>query len=159
MKVDHVTEAILDMGQGTELAKMDIQSAYRIVPVHPGDRWLLGMQWEGEVYADGVLPFGLCSAPKFFTAIADGSEWILQANGVGHIWHYLDDYITTGDPSSGECAFNCQLMTHICDRLGIPVALEKCEGPSTSISFLGIELDTVELEAWLPRDKLHNLQN
>ncbi len=115
-------------------------------------------QWEGEVYVDGVLPFGLCSAPKIFTAIADGLEWILRANGVGHIWHYLDDYITIGDPSSGECAFNCLLMTHTCDRLGIPVALEKCEGPSTHITLLGIELDTVELEARLPREKLHNLQ-
>ena len=27
---------------------------------------LLGMQWNGAVYVDGMLPFGLRSAPKIF---------------------------------------------------------------------------------------------
>ena len=40
------------------LAKLDIKSAYHLVPVHPGDRYLLGLQWEGETYADTCLPFG-----------------------------------------------------------------------------------------------------
>ena len=31
--------------------KIDIKSAYRIVPVHPQDRCLLGMKWDGKVYA------------------------------------------------------------------------------------------------------------
>ena len=39
--------AILKLGPGTELAKIDIQNAYRIVPVHPEDRPLLSMKWQG----------------------------------------------------------------------------------------------------------------
>ncbi len=38
--------------------------AFRIVPVHPDDRHLLGMQWRGRTYVDKVLPFGLRSALK-----------------------------------------------------------------------------------------------
>ena len=34
------------------LAKVDIRSAYRIVPVHPEDRLLLGMMWEQAFYVD-----------------------------------------------------------------------------------------------------------
>ena len=59
------------------LAKIDIAHAYRNVPVHPEDRKLLGMQWQGKVYIDTALPFGLRSAPKIFTAISDALEWIL----------------------------------------------------------------------------------
>ena len=41
--VDEVAGVILQLGQGAMLAKMDIKQAYRIVPIHPQDRPLLGM--------------------------------------------------------------------------------------------------------------------
>ena len=43
------------------------------------DRHLLGMQWDGKLYVDTALPFGLHLAPKIFTALADGLMWIIQA--------------------------------------------------------------------------------
>ena len=45
---------------------MDIASAYCMVPVHPGDRPLLAVQWAGKIFFDTRLPFGLRSAPKCF---------------------------------------------------------------------------------------------
>ena len=33
------------LGQGTQLAKIDIQSAYRIIPIHPLERAFLGVIW------------------------------------------------------------------------------------------------------------------
>ena len=38
--------------------------------------------------------------------------------------------------------------------LSVPLALEKVEGPSTTLPFLGITLDTIKMEARLPEDKL-----
>ena len=52
-------------------AGLDIKSAYRIVPVHPEDKSLLGMQWKRLLYIDTCLPFGLWPASKIFTALAD----------------------------------------------------------------------------------------
>ena len=72
--VDDAVAAVKQIGLGAELAKVDIRSAYRIIPVHPEDRWLLGMVWEGALYIDTVLPFGLRSAPKIFNAVADAVE-------------------------------------------------------------------------------------
>ena len=43
-------------------------------------------------------------------------------------------------------------------ELGVTVALEKCEGPSVCIVFLGIEIDYVSMEMRLPRDKLERLK-
>lgn len=45
-KIDHIVDSILQMGRDTLLAKIDIKSAFRIVPVHPADRYLLGMEWK-----------------------------------------------------------------------------------------------------------------
>ena len=62
--VEPVASAARRLSQGTLLAKLDIKSAYRLVPVHPSDRLLLGVLWDGAYYIDRALPFGLRSAPK-----------------------------------------------------------------------------------------------
>ena len=64
MKVADVVTQIVASGPGTFLTKIDIKSAFRNVPVHPHDRHLLGMVWDGNLYIDTTLPFGLRSAPK-----------------------------------------------------------------------------------------------
>jgi hypothetical protein len=91
VKVDDVVRQLLQLGPGALMAKLDVKSAYWIVPVHPQDRHLLGMQWKDGVYVDAALPFGLRSAPKIFNALADAVEWIGREHGVSHLWHYLDD--------------------------------------------------------------------
>ena len=45
MKVDDIIDGIMSLGQGTLLAKFDVESAYRIIPIHPNDCSLFGMQW------------------------------------------------------------------------------------------------------------------
>jgi len=106
MSVDDVAKVVVQMGEGALLGKADVQSAYRIIPVHPEDRWLLGMQWQGRVFVDTYLPFGLRSAPIIFTAVADAPGWIVKAKGVRMLRHYLDDFITVGAPATGECLAN-----------------------------------------------------
>ena len=71
ISIDDVSRVIASFGRGTLLAKIDIRSAYRIVPVHPDDRPLLGMHWKGQLYMDTCLLFGLWLAPRIFTAVAD----------------------------------------------------------------------------------------
>ena len=157
-KVEEIASAVLQLGKGTELAKADIKAAYRIVPVHPEDRHLLAMRWQGGIHVDTALPFGLRSAPKLFNAVADALEWCAKDAGVEFLWHYLDDYITVGRPHTGDCPWNVDVFHHVCERLGIPLAADKCEGPSTCLTFLGIEIDTVEMELRLPAEKLQMLQ-
>ena len=50
-----------------------------------------------------------------------------------------------------------QVTLLICERLGIPVAFEKLEGPFTQISFLGIVLDSEAHQLSLPQDKLQDI--
>ena len=71
--IDDAVNIILQQGRGSELANSDVANAYRIIPVHPEDRSLLGMRWKGKLFIDTVLPFGLRSAPKIFTAT--GNRW------------------------------------------------------------------------------------
>ena len=157
VSVDQVAAAAQKLGPGALMAKIDIKAAYRIIPVHQLDRAWLGMCWEGAIYIDGMLPFGLCSAPKIFTAVADALEWCIAKQGVEWIYHYLDDFITLGPPQSDVCMRNLQLIVKECRELGVPLAPEKQEGPSPVITFLGIQIDTQLGILRLPEEKLQRL--
>ena len=137
ISVEAVAVAARRLGTGAMLAKLDIKSAYRLVPVHPDDRWLLGVELYGDHYVDGVLPFGLRSAPKIFTAVADALQWAMVRSGVSAVEHYLDDFITMGPPGSQECRVNLDRILAVCAELGVPLALDKLEGPTTKLTFLG----------------------
>ena len=67
VSIDDGIEGIMRFGQGCFLAKTDIESAFRLIPVHPDDYELLGMYWEGKYYYDKVLPFGLSSLRFYLT--------------------------------------------------------------------------------------------
>ena len=78
MSVDEVVRTVVRLGRGALMAKSDLKAAYRNVPVHPHDRWLLGKVWEDQLFVDTTLPFGLRSAPMIFSAAADGLELMIR---------------------------------------------------------------------------------
>ena len=118
--------------RGALLAKINIKSAFRIVPVHPEDRWLLGTRWEGKLFIDTVLPFGLWSAPKLFNTLADAIEWVVWQEGVNSVVHYQDNFLIIGNPASPDCDVQLAILWAAFERHGIPTAPEKLEGPGSS---------------------------
>ena len=151
--VDHLSTLILQEGKGAFLVKADLKEAYRMIPVHPHDQLLLGVEWDGAIFTDMALPFGLRSAPKIFSAVADALQWILVHKGVKNILHYLDDFILVAG-SLAEANAQKEILISTCSALGVPLEPTKLEGPSTCLTFLGIEFDTVALQLRLPMDKL-----
>ena len=156
--VDDAAQIIMQMGPGTKLAKIDIAHAFRNIPVHPCDRHLLGMAWGDKVFIDTTLPFGLRSSPKIFSAISDSLEWILFRAGMSSCLHYIDDFLTLGAADSEECAENLRLMLRTCAALGLPLALNKVDGPATCLEFLGIKFNTQSMTMRLPPRKLDRLK-
>ena len=157
--VDQVIRQVSKLGPGALMAKFDVEAAYRIVPVHPSHRMLLGMKWRDQFYVDLVLPFGLRSAPFIFNSTADMVEWILVTSyQIPDLLHYLDDFITAGPAQSPQCAQNLATALEVCHRLGLPLHPGKCVGPSSVLVVLGIELDSITQVARLPQDKLSSLQ-
>lgn len=159
VSVDMIADRVRSLRVGTLMAKLDIQSAFRIVPVHPADRLLLGMEWNGNWYVDAVLPFGLRSAPKLFNVIADAIQFIARSQGVQHVTHYLDDYIhvVLAHPASGQCQNDLQTLIDVCGHLGMPLADEKIEGPTTRLEILGIAIDSNIMQLSLPGHKMTEL--
>ena len=156
--VDTAINHIIELGPGTLLAKIDIKSTFRLLPVHPSDRHLLAMKWNEGIYIDTCLPFGLRSAPKLFNILADLFSWILGQQAASPTIHYLDDYLTMGPAGKPNCFNNLNTMMNTAKYLGIPLAMDKVEGPSHCLTFLGITLDTQKMQARLPDDKLSRIK-
>ena len=116
------------------------------------------MLWEGTLYVDAALPFGLRSAPKVFTAVADGLEWRLRLEGLQQVFHYLDDFLIIAQPGSQQCGDKLQRLLRVFSKLDIPIAEEKLMGPTVSLTFLGKKLDTSMMVRRLPQGKLTELQ-
>ena len=72
----HVVDAVAiikQLGSGCLLAKTDIKSAFRILPIKPSDYDLLGIFWQGPYYYDRAMPMGCASAEIFFGITLVGS--------------------------------------------------------------------------------------
>ena len=73
--------------------------------------------------------------------------------------HYLYDFLLLGPPGHLQCEQFLALTLALCEELGFPLASEKTEGPATTHTFLGIEIDTVWSQTRLLQDKLDRLKS
>ena len=84
--VDEALRVICMLGPGTLMESLCVESAYRIIPVQPTDRLLLGMVWKVKLYIDSALTFGLRLAPKIFNSVAEAFQWILASRGAKAVY-------------------------------------------------------------------------
>ena len=136
---------------------MDVEAAFRCVPIKP-EKWnLTGFEWEGVFYYDKVLSMGGRSSPYIFNAIAEAAEYICKVNhGVSTLIHLLDDFLAVDNPGKESKALD-QIL-EVFKKLGIPVNGKKVFGPCTCLEFLGIILDTILMEARLSEEKIEALK-
>ncbi|XP_072254328.1 uncharacterized protein, partial [Pyxicephalus adspersus] len=146
-------------GKGALLAKADIEAAFRLLPVHPLCMRLLGCKWDGGYYVDRCLPMGCSVSCALFEKFSTFLEWVVRTVAeVDSVIHYLDDFLLIGPAESGVCRVLLATLQHVAETFGVPLAGEKTEGPTTVLTFLGIELDTVVMECRLPLAKLDGLR-
>ena len=155
---DQATDMVFVSGRGSYMAKIDIKHAFRLCPVHPQDYPLLGIRWQGKYYVDTRLPFGSRSSPFIFNRFADALWWIITTIGcISFVIHYLDDFLVVAK-TEHECTQAVKTVKYLFSYLGVPIAMDKLEGPSTKITYLGIEIDSVSGTTRLPLDKVANLR-
>ena len=141
------------------MAKLDIKHAFRLCPVSPVDWHVLGTHWEGFYFIELRLPFGLCSSVFIFNYFADVLEWILRNKYYLKVpSHYLD-FFTAGPADSPQCQSNLTIIQQVFDKVGVPLAPDKLEGPTTVLTYLGMEIDSDNQVIRLPDDKYSDLHS
>jgi len=157
----HAVSNLIDSEPGSLLIKLDLESAFWHIPVRPADWHLLGFTWLGQYFFDVMLGFGCQSAPYIFNLFAEALYWILERHIPAHFRHYLDDFLSIFRPDTPPelVAEALEWMLGLGHQLGLCFQPSKIEGPATCLNFLGIELDSIAMEARLSNIKLQYLQD
>ena len=69
---------IKSIGRGSYMSKIDIKSAFRIIPIHPDDYPLLSLKWNNSYFFDRCLPMGCSSSCAIFEAFSTSLEWLAK---------------------------------------------------------------------------------
>lgn len=77
---------------GTEAATLDIEAAYRTVPVWPPHKCFLVVAVGDDFFVDHVFPFGLTTAGGVQGNVADATVDILHNLELGPIKKWVDDH-------------------------------------------------------------------
>lgn len=72
--VNGAVKMTLCAGKWCKFAKLDVENAFRLVPVRREDWNLLEYEWSGRYYFDVVLAFGLQSVPAIFDSSSTALE-------------------------------------------------------------------------------------
>ena len=145
---------IKKLGKGCYMSKTDVQSAFRIMPIHRSDYHLLGFSWEGEYYYDKAVPFGASSSCRLFEATSKALEWIaITKPCCMAVVHLLDDFLFLNSTMQGYMHDLNTFLT-LCKDISVPIAVDKTVDACTSITFMGICLNSDQMQASLPDDKM-----
>ena len=159
---DEALELLLQaraLGYDIYMTKIDIDSAYRLIPIHPFDYHLLGIFWLYKYYYELTAPFGLASACQLWESVATALQWILKKQLlIRFLLHYVDDYFLV---SNTKVHADTQLaaILHLCKLLGVTISMKKLVYPCKRLSFLGIGIDIPSWTIFLETDRLTFLQN
>ncbi|XP_057204274.1 uncharacterized protein LOC130562947 [Triplophysa rosa] len=152
--IDQAITLIKHAGRGAWLAKVDITSAFKVMPIHPDFWHLFGIRWRNKFYFSVRLTLGCRSSPNIFDMLSEAICWILSNNyAIPYLIHLLDDFLMILSPDSFPAAHLAKVQ-QVFENLGVPLAPDKTSGPSTSIEFLGIKLDSLKFQASLAKEKI-----
>jgi hypothetical protein len=149
LRLLHGPDAIIGMG------KVDMEDAYRNLSLREEDHWQSIYFFEGRYYSDIMLGFGSSSAPGQFTRVTRALVHLVGKRGFDFTG-YLDDFLSI-EPGLDRTDLAVRSLCALFSELGLPVNIKKLrlEGAaSTSITFLGVRLDTVHMELSLDPDRL-----
>lgn len=137
------------------LWKADLARAYRQFRVDPIDTPLLGFSVDSQTYLDRCPSFGCRSSSGACQRVSSAVVFMMAKRGF-NILAFLDDFAGCEDSHRGATqAFNT--FTALAAQLGLQLAVDKCQAPSTKMQWLGFDVNTVDMTVAIPQDRLHQV--
>lgn len=160
-KFARVDDAASLMTEGCYFSKVDLKNAYRSVGISEKSQLVTGLQWDFSgktVYMrDTKLPFGARLSPGIFHRLTQAVKRIMARRGFDLLIVYLDDFLIISD-SKEACAEALSVLISLLRKLGFAIHWGKVVDPTQKITFLGVELDSIQMCMRLPHDKVCNLR-
>lgn len=160
---ESVDDAVKLIKPGYYFGKIDIRHAFRCISISEQSYRATGLHWKFQdgqsIYMyDRKLMFGSSASPTIFHRISKAIKRMMERRGyVNQIIAYQDDFLVIGqDYEQAMEVFTA--MLNLLTRLGLPVNYFKLVHPTTCLTFLGLQLDSIRCEVSLPVEKLESIR-
>ncbi len=149
-------KTIMSQIQGGDwFVTIDLKDAYFHIQVVQRHRRFLRFAFGGKAYQYKVLPFGLALAPRTFTKCMDAALAPLRLQGI-HVLNYLDNWLILAHSRELVSHHRDIVLRHI-HSLGLRMNAKKSVLlPSRRTVFLGLRLDSIQIQARLAPARISN---
>ncbi len=142
--------------EGDWFVTIDLKDAYFHIQVFQRHRRFLRFAFGGKAYQYKVLPFGLALAPRTFTKCMDAALAPLRLQGI-RVLNYLDNWLILAHSRELVSRHRDIVLGHI-HSLGLRMNAKKSVLlPSQRTVFLGVRLDSVQMQARLAPARIPDL--
>ena len=156
-------EAVKLLSKNDYMCKIDLKWGYRSVPIHPkcypatGLKWKFGSDTEYSYLYDTRLPFGANQSPAIFTRITQSVSRMMKRRNIKAIIVYLDDFWIRA-ATKEEAKLAMDILLKLLMKLGFSIQWRKLVPPTQILTFLGLEINTIEQTLRLPVAKVQELK-
>ncbi len=149
-------KTIMSQIQGGDwFVTIDLKDAYFHIQVVQRHRKFLRFAFGGKAYQYKVLPFSLALAPRTFTKCMDAALAPLRFQGI-RVLNYLDNWLILAHSRELVSRHRDIVLRHI-DSLSLRMNAKKSVlFPSQRTVFLGVYLDSIQMQARLAPARMSN---
>ena len=164
-KVEDYRQLVLKAGRGCFMWKRDLSRFFLQLPMDPVDYNKVGMVWRGLFFIFVCLAFGLRHSGLNGQRVTDAVSWVLRGLGMEtdneepyKVVNYVDDLGgVEATLALAKAAFKA--LGWLLRDLGLEESVDKAEAPTTLITYLGVEFDSVAMEMRVPPSKLQEVKS
>lgn len=153
--VDDAVNMIRAHGQGCYLYSLDLERAYRQLRSDPLDWPLLGIQWDNDVYIDVSIPFGIRWGAMACSRTTSAICYIHNLDNYASIC-FIDDFFGVSPPSLEKATDGFKRLRCILGELGVKESIDKAVAPTTRMTWIGIDFDTIEMIMRVPESHIND---
>ena len=151
---------VLEAGEGAFMWKRDLSRFYLQLPVDPTEYNKLVIIWRGLLFFFVALAFGLRHSGLQGQRVTDALSWILRRMGLEsgdgkffQVCNYVDDIGgVQAAKARAEEAFLA--LGELLKDLGLQESVKKAVAPTTEITYLGVQFNSVSMQMSVPPEKL-----
>ena len=163
-KIEDYKEMILKSGRGAYMWKRDLSRFFLQLPLDPSEFHRVAVVWRGFFFFFLGLAFGLRHSGLNGQRVTDAACWVLKRLGLEsgsgrpfQVCNYVDDLGgVEGKKSRAEEAY--KKCGELLVDLGLEESHKKAEPPTTRITFLGVQFDSMTMTMSVPPAKLSELK-
>ncbi|KRH93475.1 LTR retrotransposon [Pseudoloma neurophilia] len=134
--IPHIQDMFNLLKKARVFTKLDLESAYHQVRIHPDDQAKTGFITQDGIYEWKVMPFGLKNAPFTFQRIIN--KVLKDAINI-FVLVYLDDICIFAENEDENLRYVQWVLTRL-REVGLKINVKKCQFLKSTVQFLGFQV-------------------